>query len=168
MPNQHKPAQNRSISDSRLRANRVCAKCGRGGHRAKARFCSGCGTKLEEGYAPAEGLKESYSSLAYRKPRKGRDGTHHRSSIRETRPTNPESALAFVTYALVPYLGILFCPGAVLAGGLGLYRSVGPGREIRRRGALMAILLGLLTFVIQLFLWWLLYKIPEWRRRPPG
>ena len=32
-------------------------------------------------------------------------------------------ARAFATYSLVPYLGILFCPGAVLIGGFGVARS---------------------------------------------
>src|SRR5882724_3456755 len=33
------------------------------------------------------------------------------------------TARAFATYSLVPYLGILFCPGAVLMGASGVYQS---------------------------------------------
>ena len=32
------------------------------------------------------------------------------------------TARAFATYSLVPYLGILFCPGALLVGGFGIFR----------------------------------------------
>jgi hypothetical protein len=73
-------------------------------------------------------------------------------------------ALAFATYALVPYLGILFCPGAVVLGGFGLMRSYRfPGRD-GRRASYASIVLGFLILFAQLILWWLLYKIPEWGR----
>jgi hypothetical protein len=78
------------------------------------------------------------------------------------------TAFAFVTYALVPYLGILFCPGAVLFGGVGLlraWRDPGGGRAAMRASAL-GIALGLLVFCAQLLLWWILYKVPEWARQP--
>ena len=68
--------------------------------------------------------------------------------------------LAFVTYSLVPYLGILFCPGAVLMGAAGCLISARTGAE--RRASWVRLALALLTLMIQLFLWWLLYKIPVW------
>ena len=67
--------------------------------------------------------------------------------------------LAFVTYSLVPYLGILFCPGAVLMGA-GCLISARTGAE--RRASWVRLALALLTLMIQFFLWWLLYKIPVW------
>lgn len=80
------------------------------------------------------------------------------------------TAFAFVTYSLVPYLGILFCPGAVLCGGFGLLRAWraphAAGSSAVRRSAL-SILLGLLVFCVQLLLWWILYKVPEWARGVP-
>ena len=78
------------------------------------------------------------------------------------------TAFAFVTYALVPYLGILFCPGALLFGGVGLLRAwrAPQGREAARASAL-SIALGLLVFCAQLLLWWILYKAPEWARNAP-
>jgi hypothetical protein len=75
-----------------------------------------------------------------------------------------KTALAFVTYALVPYLGILFCPGALLMGGVGLLRSRRAGYLGGVRASLLSMALGLLIFVAQLLLWWLLYKVPEWTR----
>lgn len=76
-----------------------------------------------------------------------------------------QTALAFVTYALVPYLGILFCPGALLLGGVGLWRSRRTPHAAGRRASFLSIALGLLIFVAQLFLWWLLYKVPDWTMR---
>ena len=79
------------------------------------------------------------------------------------------TAMAFVTYALVPYLGILFCPGALLFGGVGLlraWRSPHGGAAAARASAL-SIALGLLVLCAQLLLWWILYKVPEWARQSP-
>jgi hypothetical protein len=77
------------------------------------------------------------------------------------------AALAFVTYALVPYLGILFCPGAILFGGFGLLRLRGAAHAGARRDAALSVALGLLILCAQVFLWWILYKIPEWSRNAP-
>ena len=81
------------------------------------------------------------------------------------------TAFAFVTYALVPYLGILFCPGALLFGGVGLVRAWrapgGVGRASAARASALSILLGLLVLCAQLLLWWILYKVPEWARASP-
>jgi len=75
------------------------------------------------------------------------------------------TALAFVTYALVPYLGILFCPGALLLGGFGLLRSRRAPHAAARREYALSFALGLLILCAQLLLWWILYKVPEWSRQ---
>ena len=76
------------------------------------------------------------------------------------------TAFAFVTYALVPYLGILFCPGALLFGGVGLVRAWrAPGAGRSARASALGLALGLLVLCAQLVLWWLLYKVPEWTRQ---
>jgi hypothetical protein len=72
------------------------------------------------------------------------------------------TGLAFVTYALVPYLGILFCPGALVMGGVGLWRARRGAGAGGGRAALLSIALGLLVLCAQLLLWWILYKAPEW------
>jgi hypothetical protein len=89
------------------------------------------------------------------------------SSIYPARNNNGASttALAFVTYALVPYLGILFCPGALVMGGVGLYNSYRAPERGGRRASYLGLSFGLLIFCAQLFLWWILYKIPEWAGR---
>ena len=75
------------------------------------------------------------------------------------------TALAFVTYALVPYLGILFCPGALLLGGIGLMRARRTPHVGGRRASVMSITMGVLILCAQLVLWWILYKVPEWSQQ---
>lgn len=77
------------------------------------------------------------------------------------------TALAFVTYSLVPFLGILFCPGAVLVGGFGLVRSRRAPHAHARRASLLGFALGLVILCAQLLLWWILYKVPDWSRQSP-
>jgi hypothetical protein len=77
------------------------------------------------------------------------------------------TAMAFVTYALVPYLGILFCPGALLFGGVGLVRAWRAPQAGHARAAVLSLALGLLVLCAQLLLWWILYKVPEWSRQSP-
>ena len=84
---------------------------------------------------------------------------------RGSRDGAASSALACVAYALVPYLGILFCPGALLFGGVGLVRSLRSGRAGARRDSALGLALGLLILCAQLLLWWILYKAPEWSRQ---
>ncbi len=75
------------------------------------------------------------------------------------------TARAFATYSLVPYLGILFCPGAVLVGAFGVfisYRSV--HTETRRSVFYLSAIVGLVVFIVQALLWWILYKVPIWAR----
>lgn len=75
------------------------------------------------------------------------------------------TALAFVTYSLVPFIGILFCPGAILVGGVGLARSRRAPHT--RRDSLLGFALGLVILCAQLLLWWILYKVPGWARGAP-
>lgn len=157
-------------------AEPVCPSCGATARRADARFCSECGRSFADAYLPADALRASYNS-----PRRRRNSEVSQrgqvaraeplkssmSSIYPARNNNGASttALAFVTYALVPYLGILFCPGALLMGGVGLYNSYRSPERGGRKASYMGLLLGLLIFCAQLFLWWILYKIPEWSRQ---
>jgi hypothetical protein len=87
--------------------------------------------------------------------------------VRESGTT--ATAFAFVTYALVPYLGILFCPGALLFGGVGLWRAwrAPRGGHAAVRASALSIALGLVVLCAQLLLWWILYKVPEWARQAP-
>ena len=164
-------------------ATRACHACGAGARRAEARYCSTCGHALGEDYFPTASLRASYRferlsaariSGATRAPRlaRARRGRSRANFRREAMPRENGSgvsatALAFVTYALVPYIGILFCPGALLLGGFGLLRSCRAPHAAARREYALSFALGLLILCAQLLLWWILYKVPEWSRRAP-
>ena len=77
------------------------------------------------------------------------------------------AARAFATYSLIPYLGILFCPGAVVMGGFGVFRSYRRLEADGRGAAYASIVVGVLVLGAQLLLWWILYKVPEWSRHAP-
>lgn len=161
---------------------RACAACGTPPRRGGARFCETCGRGLGEDYFPTESLRASYSferppaREASERPREatgGRAGRQHPRPRAEFMPAKNENGaaatgLAFVTYALVPYLGILFCPGALLMGGLGLLRARRAPHAGGRRAAALSIVLGLVILCAQLVLWWVLYKVPEWSRQGTG
>ena len=84
---------------------------------------------------------------------------------RRTESGAATTAMAFVVYALVPYLGILFCPGALVFGGVGLVRAWRSPQAGHARASAWSLALGLLVLCAQLLLWWILYKVPEWSRR---
>jgi hypothetical protein len=156
---------------------RTCPACGVEARRMEARFCSACGRSLDESYLPTDALRASYNLQQQQQRRRtlshnvskasGKPLKSSMSSIFPARNNNGASttALAFVTYSLVPYLGILFCPGAVLMGGVGLYNSYRVPERGGRRASYMGLAFGVLIFCAQLFLWWILYKIPEWAVR---
>ena len=70
----------------------------------------------------------------------------------------------FATYSLVPYLGILFCPGAIVMGSIGLVRSYQRPQLGGRNIACTSMVAGSLVLLVQVFLWWILYQAPIWAR----
>jgi hypothetical protein len=154
----------------------VCPACGAAARRVNARFCATCGRKLEEQYLPADSLRASYHLH-----RRATSRDHHHkftpptprknmSSVLPTPNRNNASsiALAFVTYALVPYLGILFVPGAVLIGGVGLVFSYVAPHRGGRRTAFISIILGFVILGVQVLLWWIIVNVPEWSNPGTG
>ena len=74
-----------------------------------------------------------------------------------------DTARAFATYSLVPYLGILFCPGAVVVGTVGVVKSYRSNDTRQARFVCYAsTIAGIVILVIQLLLWWILYRVPAW------
>jgi hypothetical protein len=77
----------------------------------------------------------------------------------------PGTARAFATYSLVPYLGIVFCPGAVVLGTVGIvrsYRSQQLGGDSSRSVCYASTIVGVVVLAVQLLLWWILYQAPMW------
>ena len=82
---------------------------------------------------------------------------------REELPSLAATARAFATYSLVPYLGILFCPGAVVVGTVGVVRSYNsPQMAAGRTACYLSAAVGVVVLVAQAVLWWILYQVPGW------
>jgi hypothetical protein len=139
--------------------NRTCLACGTEAQREFAKYCLVCGKLLLEDYQPLDSLRASN-----RLPKtkfKTETTTEIKNLFEEENNGAASLAWAFVVYSMVPYLGILFTPGAVLMSGVGLYIAY---RKPYLGGQKMAIYSFILSFVIlaiQILLWWLLYIIPE-------
>ena len=110
-----------------------CPACGAATRRANAHFCATCGRGLRErAYAPADSLFASYHQQRNRPPmlfestavagvpmpRAGR-----RRLFDNEGNTAAAIALVLVFSALVPFIGILFCPLAVCAGGFAFFEA---------------------------------------------
>lgn len=159
----------------------VCPQCGAGARRREARFCSACGGPLEENYRPADALRASYYAQRPANSSRGDDakgtkplppGSTKRSMSTMLPDVNRNgastTALAFTTYALVPFLGILFVPGAVLIGVAGLFYSYRAPHRGGRRASIASVFFGLLILGIQLVLWWIIVNVPQWSNPATG
>lgn len=162
-----------------LQVEHACPACGSTARREAARFCATCGRTLDESYLPADALRSSYYLQQQRLNRQmqqsERQGLGLTARGQQRAPAKPTdealnmnsastTALAFVTYSLVPYLGILFCPGAIVMGGLGLLNWHRAPQRGGRRASYASIILGLVILCVQILLWWILYKVPQWAR----
>ncbi len=137
--------------------SRICFGCG-----AKSedndRVCRICGKLLSEEYQPLDSLRSSYR-LHGKQLLSEADKIEN--LFEQNKNSASETAFACFVYSLVPYLGILFVPLALIAGSYGLiFSSLHPNLGGRRLSA-WSLVLSLFVLLIQLFLWWLLYLIPE-------
>jgi len=141
--------------------NQNCSACGAATRREFAKFCRVCGKLLLEDYQPLDTLRASYRL-------QGRDFQFEKSDeqkaenlFAENKNSASSTASAFVVYSLVPYLGILFCPGAFLMGGFGVFTAYRKPYLGGGRTSVYSIVLSVIIFAVQILLWWLLYIIPE-------
>lgn len=163
-----------SKAEASVEQLRACPACGDVARREEARFCATCGRSLDQGYLPADALRSSYH-LQHRpvtgKGRRSKGGAAAQGKNQMASTFAPSGqnnaatiALAFMTYSLVPYLGILFSPGAVLLGTFGLVYSFRAPHRAGRRAAYASLAFGLLILGVQILLWWVIIKVPEWSK----
>lgn len=152
----------RSVSEFPPGAEKDCSACGAKIEREFSRFCRVCGKLLAEEYQPLDTLRASYR-LQGRNLRPNSGETVVDLFARNQNSAS-ETAAALVVYSLVPYLGILFCPGAFLMGGIGAFAARRTPRPGGGKTSIYSIVLSVLVFVIQILLWRLLYIVPELRR----
>jgi hypothetical protein len=138
-----------------------CPACGAAARRASAHFCADCGRGLREhAYSPADSLLASYHQ------QHSRPAMLIEQELRSVRPTEkPEHlfdnegntaaaiALVLVCSALVPYIGILFCPLAIMAGGFGLFEARVMPHTGGSRLAAYCIVFGFVIAGAQVLLW---------------
>lgn len=141
--------------------NRVCSACGAQARRRFAKYCLDCGKSLWEDYQPLDNLRASYrlQGKIFQVEQKRKNNTE--SLFKKNENVASELARAFLVYSMVPYLGILFAPGAIFMGSVGLinaYRRPHPGDL---KTSLYNIVLSFMVLSVQILLWWLLYIVPE-------
>jgi hypothetical protein len=76
-----------------------------------------------------------------------------------------EIAWAFTVYSIVPYIGILFVPFAVIVGIIAVYFSNKTPQIGGKKLAVNSLLSSFFIFFGQILLWYLLYLIPELSRK---
>ena len=139
----------------------LCSACGAEARRGNAKFCLICGKLLREDYQPLDTLRASYRL-------QGKSFEFQRAEIEEVKDlfeqnknTVSQTAWACLVYSFVPYLGILFIPFTFVIGGFGYLTALRQPQLGGRRLALISISVSFIVLAVQIFLWWLLYIIPE-------
>lgn len=138
----------------------ICVACGAEASRSTAKFCFTCGKLLREDYQPLDRIRSSYNlqgkSFGFLSKK-----TEREDLFEINRNPVSETAWACCVYSLVPYLGILFVPLTLIIGSAGFAVSVARPDAGGRKMSLASIGVSFIVLTVQLFLWWLLYIIPE-------
>lgn len=138
-----------------------CVACGAVALRETAMYCLVCGKQLSEDYQPLDTLRSSNRLQGKAFLIENQESEAPRDLFAVNRNTVSEMAWACFVYSLVPYLGIIFIPFTILIGtaGIGVFLR----RPALGGGKLAGVSMGLsvVVFGVQVFLWWLLYIIPE-------
>lgn len=140
----------------------MCSACGAESQRIGAKFCLVCGKNLREDYQPLDTLRASYRMQGKAFSLAEIEKREEITNLFETNENSvSETAWACLVYSLVPYLGILFIPMTFVIGSFGVFVSYRKPYLGGRRLSLASIGLSFIVLVVQIFLWWLLYIIPE-------
>src|SRR5215203_1337465 len=145
--------------------NRVCSACGTDARRGNAKFCLVCGKLLREDYQPLDRLRASYGLQGKAIEFEWAEIEEEKDLFEQNKNTVSQTAWACLVYSFVPYLGILFIPFTFLIGGFGYLTALREPELGGRRLALISISISVVVLAVQLFLWWLLYIIPELGRQ---
>ena len=145
----------------RVTASLICSACGSEARRGNAKFCLVCGKLLREDYQPLDALRASYRLQGKTFARENAKREEIQNLFEKNENSVSETAWACVVYSFVPYLGILFVPLAFLIGSFGVFVSYRKPYIGGRKMSLVSVGLSFLVLVVQIFLWWLLYIIPE-------
>jgi len=145
----------------RVSASLICSACGSEARRGNAKFCLVCGKLLREDYQPLDALRASYRLQGKTFALENAKREEIQNLFEKNENSVSETAWACVVYSFVPYLGILFVPFAFLIGSFGVFVSYRKPYVGGRKLSLVSVGLSFVVLVVQIFLWWLLYIIPE-------
>lgn len=144
---------------------RECPACGTTAVASYGGGCRVCGKLLSEDYQPLDMLRASYGlqRAALVTPETAAGKTAVLFATDEKNAAAQISWASFV-YSLVPYLGILFIPFTLASAAVGY--AAAARRPVIGGERLAATSFGLSfpVLALQIFLWWLLYIIPELAR----
>jgi hypothetical protein len=154
-----------SIFHFPVSVNLICPACGAQAQRETARFCLVCGKLLQEDYEPLDRLRASYrlQGKTFEFRRDKREETLN--LFEENKNSVSQMAWACLVYSFVPYLGILFVPLTFLVGAFGIIVARRQPNLGGHRLAAVSFVLSFVVLAVQIFLWWLLYIIPELGRQ---
>jgi hypothetical protein len=163
MDNEKRGSQRETLSIDRypLSMETVCSACGTEANRQNAKFCPVCGKLLREDYQPLDNLRASYRLQGKFFLLENAEREEITNLFPKNENSISETAWACLVYSFVPYLGILFVPLAFSVGLVGAAISFQRPNAGGRKLALVTVALSFVILVIQIFLWWLLYFIPE-------
>jgi len=139
-----------------------CPACGSNAGGDEDGLCSVCGKLLSEGYVPLDMIRSTYRmqgkvfSDTLSDPENLFEDHRNRNYVSDT-------AWACIVYSIVPYLGIIFIPFAIVTSALGYYVSSRGPHHGGRRSAVVYMSLSFVILAIQLVLWSLFYLIPQLR-----
>jgi len=143
----------------------ICSACGTETRRGNAKFCLVCGKFLREDYQPLDTLRASYRLQGQSFLVENARREEVTNLFQQNENSVSQMAWACFVYSLVPYLGILFIPFTFLVGGFGYAVSLRQPHLGGRKLALVSFGLSFVVLAVQVFLWWLLYIIPELARQ---
>lgn len=141
--------------------NRMCSACGAVARRGNAKFCLVCGKLLREDYQPLDTLRASYRMQGRSFEFRDSEVLEIKDLFEQNKNSVAHTAWACLVYSFVPYLGILFIPFTFFIGGFGYLAALRQPQLGGRRLALLSIAFSFVVLAVQIFLWWLLYIIPE-------
>jgi len=139
----------------------LCSACGAEARRKFAKYCLVCGKNLWEDYEPLDALRASYRLQGKNFQFEQMPDTKIENLFKKNENKASELAWAFLVYSMMPYLGILFFPGAFLMGGIGIIAAHRKPDLGGRGTAIYSVVLSLIILAVQILLWWLLYIVPE-------
>ncbi len=145
----------------------LCSACGSKQLSSEIRHCVVCKKNLSEGYQPLDSFRSSYHLHGKKLWRVEQNPIVEESLFPRDRNSASDVAWASFVYSMVPYLGIIFIPFTIVSGLYAISTSKNNPQLGGLKMARVATLGSVVMLGFQIFLWWLLYVIPDLGRQIP-